>query len=32
MTDDELRNLVASIAIAQRELVEQQKQTDAQLA
>lgn len=32
MTDDELRQLVASIAIAQKELTEQQKRTDIQLA
>lgn len=32
MTDDELKALVASIAVSQRELTEQQKRTDAQLA
>ncbi|MFZ2727103.1 MAG: hypothetical protein WAX77_12680 [Methylococcaceae bacterium] len=32
MTDDELKALVASLAIGQRELTEQQKRTDAQLA
>ena len=32
MTDDELKQLVASLAIGQHELTEQQKKTDAQLA
>ena len=32
MTDDELRDLVASLAVANKELRDSQKVTDAQLA